>query len=120
MKDDNCKSCIEKNTTDNYVVDKEVKEVLYLKVNGKPIGRFCQLPGCNRRLKGKIVTRKNWRTGKTQTFELPILKTQKFCCDSHKTKAYDIRTNRDKVTKTAVDCRVKLNIEQEKSICNAL
>lgn len=102
-----------KEGSDQFVSNVIRKEIIFLKVGGKPIGRYCELPGCNKRLVGKIVTRKNWRTGLMQNFELPVLRTQKYCCESHKTKAYDIRNQREKTTKTAVDCRIRLTVQQD-------
>lgn len=102
-----------KEGADQFVSNTVSKEIIFLKVDGKPIGRYCELPGCNKRLVGKLVTRINGRTKRLQTFELPVLKTQKFCCESHKVKAYDLRTQRDKTPRTAIDCRVKLNIEHD-------
>lgn len=100
---------------DSVIVNKELREVVYLKVNGKPLGRFCELPGCTNRLKGKKVKRKNPRNGSIITLELPVLRTQRFCCKYHKTKAYDLRKNRTKTTNSkALDCRIRLNVQQDK------
>ena len=99
--------------SEQFVSNTVSREIIFLKVDGKPVGRYCELSGCNVRLVGKIVTRRNGRTGKMQKFELPVLKTQKFCCESHKVKAHDIRVQRDKTPRTAIDCRVKLNIEHD-------
>lgn len=101
----------------NYVVNKESREVIFLKIDGKPLGRYCELPGCNKRLVGQKVTRLNRKNGRMQTFELPIMPNQKFCSNSHRTKFYNIKYNvKDQraLSKASLDCRISLNVQHDK------
>lgn len=98
--------------SDLFIASTETKPIIHLKVNGVPLGNFCKC-GCGKRLVGKIIKRKNWRTGIEQEFQMPVLSNQVFFSKNHKNRYFEKRRT-DHKSNNAVDCRIRLSVENDK------
>ena len=60
----------------NFVIaSKQTVDVIHIKVNGKEVGRYCKC-GCGKKIQGKLVKQKNWRSGRINEYYLPPMPNQ--------------------------------------------